>query len=194
MTGAALGAPRRLTGAEGGVLVAVLGVAVALRGATTVGFVVVLAAAALGSGWRPARPSAAALGWGAVGAVLLVAGPLGRALELLPAATGGGPVPGRGWPGFAPWAVAVAVVVAGEEAFLRGALWRSLDRTWGPAAALLGSTAGFALVHLPVYGWRALPLDTVVGLVLGGLRMVTGSVAAPAAAHVVADWAGWWLA
>jgi hypothetical protein len=37
------------------------------------------------------------------------------------------------------------------------------------------------------------PLDLAVGIVLGGLRIATRSVAAPAAAHATADIATWWL-
>jgi hypothetical protein len=38
-----------------------------------------------------------------------------------------------------------------------------------------------------------LPLDLAVGLLLGGLRIVSGGVLAPAVAHVVADLVGGWL-
>jgi hypothetical protein len=48
-------------------------------------------------------------------------------------------------------------------------------------------------MHVPLYGVGALPLDLAVGLLLGGLRIVSGSVLAPAIAHVLADIAGGWL-
>jgi membrane protease YdiL (CAAX protease family) len=51
----------------------------------------------------------------------------------------------------------------------------------------------FALIHLPLYGVGALPLDLAVGLLLGGLRIISGGVLAPAIAHVIADLAGGWL-
>jgi len=180
---------RTLTAAEEtALLIGALGVAVALRPLSTVAFVAALGLAAARSGWRPAPPTGRAtkraLGWGLVGGAVLVAGPALRA---------GSPVPGRGAAGFAPWGLAVALVVCAEEAFLRGALWQACQRWGGGAAALVVTTGGFALIHVPLYGWGALPLDTAVGLALGGLRMASGSVAAPAVAHLVADWAGWWL-
>jgi membrane protease YdiL (CAAX protease family) len=51
----------------------------------------------------------------------------------------------------------------------------------------------FALIHVPLYGWHVVPLDLGVGVFLGGLRLVSGSVAAPAIAHIGADLATWWL-
>jgi membrane protease YdiL (CAAX protease family) len=51
----------------------------------------------------------------------------------------------------------------------------------------------FALMHVPLYGWHVVPLDLAVGLALGGLRVATRGVAAPAVAHAVADLATWWL-
>jgi len=46
---------------------------------------------------------------------------------------------------------------------------------------------------VPLYGWHVLPLDLAVGVVLGGLRQATGTAAAPAITHVLADVAGWFL-
>ncbi len=63
----------------------------------------------------------------------------------------------------------------------------------GELLALPVTTAAFALLHVPLYGWAALPLDLAVGLLLGGLRMVSGGWGAPAVAHTLADLAGWWL-
>ena len=54
-------------------------------------------------------------------------------------------------------------------------------------------TVAFALLHVPLYGWHVVPLDLAVGLVFAGLRLATGSAAAPAVAHSVADLATWWL-
>lgn len=64
------------------------------------------------------------------------------------------------------------------------------------AAALVAAIAAalaFALIHVPLEGWSIVPLDLGVGLWLAGLRLLTRGVAAPAAAHVVADLATWWL-
>lgn len=168
--------------AETALLLAALGLALALRAVSTPAFVVVLAAAVWRSGWRPALPSLRAAAWGLLGAVLLVAGPLAR---------GAPHPPGRS--ALFPWIAGVALVVGAEEAFLRGALWRACARWGGGVVALVVTSGAFALIHVPVYGWRALPLDTLVGLVLGGLRLASGSVTAPALAHLLADAAGWWL-
>jgi membrane protease YdiL (CAAX protease family) len=55
------------------------------------------------------------------------------------------------------------------------------------------TSLAFALMHVPIYGWGVVPLDLAVGLALGGLRLATGTVLAPIAAHAVADLATWWL-
>lgn len=192
MTAAAIGNAVAIAGA----LVAAVAVRSAVGGASAVGalaFVAVLGAAVAASGWRPrvgAELGARSLSWGLAGAGALTAGPLLRhwsAPALAP------PVPGPG-SGFASWAVVVVAVVVAEEALLRGALWQACQRVAGGAGALAVTTAAFAVMHVPLYGWRAVPLDVLVGLALGALRMVSGSVTAPAVAHLVADWAGWWLA
>jgi hypothetical protein len=46
---------------------------------------------------------------------------------------------------------------------------------------------------VPLYGWHVLPLDLAVGVVLGMLRASTGTVATPTVAHLIADYAGWFL-
>jgi membrane protease YdiL (CAAX protease family) len=92
-----------------------------------------------------------------------------------------------------PWAAVTAMVAIGEEAVLRGVLFDSLARHSGPLAAIVITSAVFALIHVPLYGWHVLLLDLGVGLVLGGLRVATGGIAAPAAAHVIADLATQWL-
>ena len=48
-------------------------------------------------------------------------------------------------------------------------------------------------MHVPFYGWHVVPLDLGVGVFLAGLRLASGSVAAPAIAHIVADLATWWV-
>ncbi len=60
-------------------------------------------------------------------------------------------------------------------------------------ALLAGLGGAVGLLHVPLYGWTALPLDLAVGLLLGGLRMAAGGWGAQAVAHPVADLAGWWL-
>lgn len=94
---------------------------------------------------------------------------------------------------YAGWAAATAVVATAEEAFLRGALFGALQRWRGTDVAVLGAAAAFAALHVPLYGWRVVPLDLAVGLGLGALRVVAGTWTAPAVAHVGADLVGWWL-
>ena len=92
-----------------------------------------------------------------------------------------------------PWALVVAVVAGAEELFLRGTLYDAvIEFASIPWAIGLGAMA-FALLHVPLYGWHVLPLDVAVGVVLGMLRATTGSVIAPTTAHVLGDWAGWFL-
>jgi membrane protease YdiL (CAAX protease family) len=95
--------------------------------------------------------------------------------------------------GFPLWAVVVTAVAVGEEALLRGALFNAVEEVHGIPTALIVTTIAFAILHVPLYGIGALPLDLAVGLWLGGLRVVSGGVTAPATAHVLADLAGWWL-
>ena len=138
------------------------------------------------AGWRPARPRAGSLAWGVAGSLFLVAGPaLSHA--------GIPPVAGVGPARVAAWVVVVAAVAASEEAVLRGSLWMALERQFGRTAALSVTTVVFAVMHVPLYGWQAVPLDLAVGLVLGGLRLITAGAAAPAVAHVLADVLGGWL-
>jgi len=178
-------------------LTAGIGAAVALRvvlggseGASSMPaglvFALVLLALAAGAGWRHGRPSfrAAALGGGG-GAVLvaawLTAHP-GTAVVLAPLNAA-----------IALWTPIVAIIAVAEEVALRGVLFDAVRGRGGDGWALLATSAVFALMHLPLYGIGALPLDLSVGLLLGGLRIVSGSVLAPAVAHVIADLAGGWL-
>jgi membrane protease YdiL (CAAX protease family) len=92
--------------------------------------------------------------------------------------------------GFVPWALAVIVVAGAEEVFLRGTLF---DAITSHRVAVLAAAVLFALLHVPLYGWQAVPLDLAVGLVLGGLRLEAGTPAAPGIAHVGADLVGWFL-
>jgi membrane protease YdiL (CAAX protease family) len=95
--------------------------------------------------------------------------------------------------GLWPWALVVAVVASAEEVFLRGTLYDAVSEFAGSTLAVCVGAIAFALLHVPLYGWHVLPLDLAVGVVLGMLRAATGSVVAPVTAHVIADWAGWFL-
>jgi membrane protease YdiL (CAAX protease family) len=138
------------------------------------------------AGWRPARPSVRSLLIGLFGGLVLVALPR-LAHPLLPTVVGMRPEP------FAAWVLVTAVVVTGEEALVRGALFVALERAAGPVAAVAVTSLAFALMHVPLYGWHVVPLDLGVGVWLGGLRLSTGGVAAPAIAHGLADLSTWWI-
>jgi membrane protease YdiL (CAAX protease family) len=149
-----------------------------------------LLAAAGGTRLPTARRLVSACAAGtAVGLGLIAAGLAGPALGGLSS------IPGLGRPAaaFLPWAAIIVGVAVAEEAVLRGVLFDRLWRGSGLLAAILVTTVVFALMHVPLYGWHVVPLDLAVGLALGGLRVATRGVAAPAVAHAVADLATWWL-
>ena len=128
-----------------------------------------------------------------IGAVFGLA--LATAAVIGPALGGSTRIPGLGRPdvAFVPWALVTILVASAEEAVLRGVLFDRVARAGGTPLAIGVTTVAFALLHVPLYGWHVVPLDLAVGLGLGGLRVATRSVAAPAAAHAVADLATWWL-
>jgi membrane protease YdiL (CAAX protease family) len=95
--------------------------------------------------------------------------------------------------GFARWAAVVTVVAVAEEWFLRGALYDAVREVAGDNLAIAVGALAFGLLHLPLYGWGAVPLDVAVGVLLGELRRVSGTPAAPAVTHVGADLAAWFL-
>ena len=145
-----------------------------------------LLAIAAAAGWRGGRPAPRAVLLGAGGGALLVGVWLsarsGAAITLVsPNAA------------IALWSPVVAIIAVAEEVVLRGSLFTAVREWRGDGAALVATTLVFALMHLPLYGVGALPLDLAVGTLLGGLRIVSGGVLAPAVAHVTADLAGGWL-
>ena len=73
-----------------------------------------------------------------------------------------------------------------EEALFRRAAFGALER-FGAIAAVLGTAVAFALVHLPAYGFAALPVDMGAGLLFGWQRLASGSWTAPAATHAAAN-------
>ena len=151
-------------------------------------FAVALVALSLGAGWRftvdHRWPRAVVAG--IAGAALLVAA-WATAAPHVPVAAGHhiGPL--------LVWTPLVALVAVAEEIALRGALFSALLEGGGAPLAIAVTSIVFALTHVPLYGWGALPLDLAAGLLFGGLRLVSGGVTAPASAHVLADLAGGWL-
>jgi membrane protease YdiL (CAAX protease family) len=84
-------------------------------------------------------------------------------------------------------AVAFGVIAAiGEEAFFRRYLYGSLERR-GIALAIAVSAALFALVHVPLYGVSALPIDMAAGLLFSWQRWASGRWTVPAATHAAAN-------
>jgi manganese/iron transport system permease protein len=145
-----------------------------------------LVAMAVVAGWRPSRLAIGSLLVGLLAGLVLVALPR-LADPLMPALIGMRPEPLAGW------VLVTTVVVAGEEALLRGALFGALERSAGPLAAVAVTSLAFALMHVPLYGWQVGLLDLGVGVWLAGLRLATGGVAAPALAHWIADLSTWWI-
>ena len=101
--------------------------------------------------------------------------------------------PVSGTSGLLTWTAVVLVVAPAEEAFLRGSLHDAVARTAGPGVAVAVGAAAFGLLHVPLYGWDVLPVDLVVGVLLGCLRVLSGTFVAPAVAHVGADLGSWFL-
>ena len=85
---------------------------------------------------------------------------------------------------FASAAIAVSV---GEEVAFRGALHAALDRAWGPAAAVLGSSAAFAAAHLLSHPAEFLPAVFFAGLLLALWRWACRDLVGPILGHVLAD-------
>jgi membrane protease YdiL (CAAX protease family) len=144
----------------------------------------------LAIGWSDRGLSSSAPRWGRGHAVLV--GLLVGAVLLAPLAAGS--LSARGLDGFWTWAALAAVIATLEEIAIRGALFRRWSDEAGPVAAIVAGAVVFALIHLPRYGWGAMPLDAAVGLALGGLRAFTGRVLPSAMAHTIADWGAWFWA
>lgn len=181
MTVAAARPPLLLVGLAGAMALRVALGAQQVSGAVPFAAVLLLLAAA--AGVRRPRLSPRVLAAGLAGGGVLIAFPLlhpGLALSHPASAL---PV----------WLIVVSAVAIAEEILLRGALFAAMQGPAGTFPAIAVSSIAFALLHVPLYGWGAVPLDLAAGVWLGGLRVVSGSVAAPAAAHVLADVASWWL-
>jgi membrane protease YdiL (CAAX protease family) len=73
-----------------------------------------------------------------------------------------------------------------EEALFRGAVFARLEPL-GRDLAIVASATAFALVHVPFYGLRALPIDFGAGVLFGWQRRDSGSWTVPAATHAFAN-------
>jgi membrane protease YdiL (CAAX protease family) len=86
-----------------------------------------------------------------------------------------------------PVAVALGVGAAvAEEAFFRGFLFGRLER-WSVGVAMAGSALAFALIHLPLYGWTAFPVDLGAGLLFSWQRAASDRWTVPAGTHALAN-------
>lgn len=85
-----------------------------------------------------------------------------------------------------PYLPEVIVAAIAEEAFFRRFVYAVLQPA-GPAVAVVGSAALFAVAHVTVYGWWVLPVDLAAGLVLSWQRWYSGGWTASAVTHVVAN-------
>lgn len=192
MTSVLLDRHRRVAGAP--LLLAFFAAAVVVRAALTgppgagaspwpgVLFGVLLAGAALAVGTRTR-----------FGAWVLLVGAVATAVLALPAlvfSSARASLPLSWFPG---WMAATALVAPAEEAFLRGVVYDAITRRWSADVAIVVAAVAFGLMHVPFYGWHALPLDTAVGVVLGVARLAAGTWVAPAIAHTAADAVGWWM-
>jgi membrane protease YdiL (CAAX protease family) len=92
---------------------------------------------------------------------------------------------------FGPWATATLMVAALEEAAIRGAVQQLWTEERGVVAGLAAGAITFAAIHIPHYGLAAMPIDLAVGVLLGGLRLVTGRILPCVIAHTLADWGAW---
>jgi membrane protease YdiL (CAAX protease family) len=103
---------------------------------------------------------------------------------LLPAAVRWSDAPSMLTPLLAVAAVAVSI---GEEIAFRGVLYRALEETAGPAAAVAGSALAFTAAHVLSHPAAFLPAVAAAGLLLGLWRWACKDLVAPITAHVLAD-------
>ena len=73
-----------------------------------------------------------------------------------------------------------------EEALFRRAAFGALE-PYGTAVAVVGAALLFALVHVPLYGVAAFPVDLGAGLVFGWQRWASGAWTVPATTHAAAN-------
>jgi membrane protease YdiL (CAAX protease family) len=79
---------------------------------------------------------------------------------------------------------ATVTAAVAEEVFFRRLVYGWLAHA---GLAIVGAAALFAIVHLPAYGARVLPLDLAAGMLFGWQRRATGRWIAPALTHAAAN-------
>jgi membrane protease YdiL (CAAX protease family) len=88
---------------------------------------------------------------------------------------------------FGPWAVPLMLLGAvAEEALFRRAAYGTLEPA-GPVVAIGVTTLAFALIHLPLYGVAAFPVDLGAGLLFGWQRWASGTWTTSAGTHAAAN-------
>jgi membrane protease YdiL (CAAX protease family) len=108
---------------------------------------------------------------------------MGFAAVALSASVAGTPVPLPWSPAALPLSMLAAVA---EEALFRRLAYARLER-FGAVVAVAGSAILFGLVHVPAYGFAALPVDVGAGLLFGWQRWASGTWTVPAATHAFAN-------
>lgn len=99
------------------------------------------------------------------------------------AAAAGRPVP---FP-FGPWALPLALLAAvAEEALFRRAAYGALEPA-GAVVAVGVTSLIFALIHIPLFGVSAFPVDLGAGLLFGWQRWASGTWTASAGTHAAAN-------
>lgn len=129
-------------------------------------------------------------GWGVVVGMLGLLLGLFTALNL-PVGLATGPGTTGAVTGFSA-AVGVSAAAVGEEIFFRGFVQGHLARRFGARTALWGQGVLFLLPHLflllvDTRLWILLPVQFLLGLMLGGLRRGSGSVLPGVIAHALTN-------
>lgn len=99
-------------------------------------------------------------------------------------------IPSQGALVLAASALGFALVNAAiEEAVWRGAIQHWLTLQFGARAAVVLQAVSFGAIHWAGFpsGWIGIALASIYGLILGALRLSSGGLLAPFAAHVLAD-------
>lgn len=113
-------------------------------------------------------------------AVVSLIGLLGLAGAALAA---GNPVPIP----FGPWAIPLSLLAAiAEEALFRRAAYGALEPA-GAVVAIGVTSLLFALIHVPLYGVAAFPVDLGAGLLFGWQRWASGTWTTSAGTHAAAN-------
>jgi len=171
--------------------------------AATLGLVAVGLALMVGRAWLPALgPSGRIVGLAAVLLAILVGSllvptphprpatvrpvvTLAVGLAAIAIAAAAGRPPARA--PFVSWALPLAMLAAvAEEALFRRAAYGALERC-GALVAVGATALAFALVHVPLYGVAAFPVDLGAGLLLSWQRWASGTWTVPAATHAAAN-------